>query len=505
MFKRLFKNKYFLIGLTIVVILIVYFFLRGGSATTIESAVVTAGDVIEKVSVTGKISPVDKADLSFDTSGSISKIYVKVGDKVSKGDILASLDNADTVASLASAQAKLDDLTRSLRPEELQLEQSKVDIASANFVNTKTAAINASRNAYVQTQGALVNYTDGFFTNSQSANPTININTQSNTTKSAIDFERVVAGDNLKSWKSNLDISTSTDDAQVLLVDADKSLTQVKTFMDDLSTIVNQLSPGNSGLQQPIIDSYLSAMNAGLNLLNQAIASISTAKTNLDQAQTGYTEAYSNFVLQKSGSSVESIRSQQATVDSLAAVVDKGTIYSPIDGIVTRVDPHEGEYTTPGISGFAVQSEGTYKIEAYVPEADIAKVAIGDNASVTLDAYGSDTIFEATVTLIDPAETVLEGVPTYKVTLQFTKKDIRIRSGMTANTDILTHEHDSVLYIPTRAILINADGTKSVRILNKDGKTFATTTIALGLKGSSGTTEIISGIKAGDHVVTYVK
>ena len=124
---------------------------------------------------------------------------------------------------------------------------------------------------------------------------------------------------------------------------------------------------------------------------------------------------------------------------------------------------------------------------------------------MTLDAYGSDIIFDAAVTLMDPAETVLEGVPTYKVTLQFVKADDRIRSGMTANTEILTHEHDGVLYIPTRAIIINDDGSRSVRVLNKDGKTFATSTVKIGLKGSSGTTEIVSGVKVGDKVVTYIK
>ena len=39
---------------------------------------------------------------------------------------------------------------------------------------------------------------------------------------------------------------------------------------------------------------------------------------------------------------------------------------------------------------------------------------------------------------IDPAATIIDGVPTYKVTLKFVDQDERIRSGMTANLDILT-------------------------------------------------------------------
>ena len=275
--------------------------------------------------------------------------------------------------------------------------------------------------------------------------------------------------------------------------------------MSDLSAIVNNMNPGNSGLPQNAIDAAVTTMNTGLSTLNQAISTVAMAKTALDQAQTAYTEANNNFILANAGSSAEAVRAQQATVDSLAAVVAKGRIYSPIDGVVTRVDPSEGEYATPGVSGFAVQSAGAYKIEAYVPEADIAKIAIGNHADVTLDAYGSGVIFSASVALIDPAETVLEGVPTYKVTLYFDKKDDRIRSGMTANTDILTHEDDNVLYIPTRAIITDDSGNKTTRVLNKDGKTFVSVPVTVGLRGSSGTTEITSGVSAGQKVVTYTK
>ena len=55
---------------------------------------------------------------------------------------------------------------------------------------------------------------------------------------------------------------------------------------------------------------------------------------------------------------------------------------------------------------------------------------IGDNANITLDAYDSDVVFGARVTSIEPAETIVDGVATYKTTLQFNKKDRRVRSGM---------------------------------------------------------------------------
>ncbi len=106
--------------------------------------------------------------------------------------------------------------------------------------------------------------------------------------------------------------------------------------------------------------------------------------------------------------------------------------------------------------------------------------------------------------MIDPAETVLEGVPTYKVTLAFVSPDSRIRPGMTANLEIHTHEADGVIEIPYRALTSTATST-TVRVVSLDGKTYSVVPVVTGLKGSDGTIEIVSGLNPGDKVVTYVK
>ncbi len=508
--KKFLKNKYFIGGVVILVIIIIYFVNKGGSSSTIETSVAVIGNVTEKVSVTGKISAIDKADLAFEKSGTVTSINVKVGDEVNRGDRIASLDNADTIASLASAQAKLADMTRALRPEELQAEQALVDSAQVALNNARTSALNASRNSYVQAQGAVVNYADLFFTNPQSANPSIKVPVQSSILQTAINQSRSSVSSALTRWSNDVSGATSTDGVDQLLIRSGNYLTTIKSFMDSLASIINYMNPGNSGIQQSIIDTYVSDMNMALSGLNQAISSVTNASTALQQAQSGYSEANSNFILKNAGASAEAVRAQQATIDSLSATVSKGQIFSPIDGLITKVSPQIGEFVSAGQNVFAVMTSGIFKIEAFVPEADIAKVAVGNKASVTLDAYGSGVVFGATVSAIDPAETVIEGVSTYKVTLMFDKKDARIRSGMTANTDILTHESDNVLTIPTRAIIdatstTSIVGAKAVRLLNFDGKTYKSVPVVIGLKGSDGVSEIVSGITMGQKVVTYVK
>ena len=486
---RFIKNKYTIIGLIILVIIAGYWLTHRTAATTFEFAPVTIGNVIEKVSVTGSISPLSKADLAFKKSGVVSGIPVNVGDKVKRGDLIASLDSAGDLAALASAQATLDDISRNLTPQELKVQRDSLDSAKQN-------AVNAVHDGYTKVQSAFVNYTDNFFTNPQSVNPTIILRTDSTTIQSSINYERVLVSDTLDKWSSGLG-SVSTDNISTFINSTDQYLVTAKSFMSDLSSIVGHLNPGNSGLSQAQIDNYTTMMNAGLATLNGAIDTVTSAKTGLAQAQ-------SNYDLKLAGNSSQSIASQKAKVAQAQANVNDDSIFSPIDGIITKADPNVGEFVAGGQSGFAVQSDGGFKIEANVPEADIAKVGLKNKANVTLDAYGQYVPFPATVTDINPAETIIEGVPTYKVTLQFDSPDTRIRSGMTANTDILTHEVDGIMTLPSKAI-VDDGGKKSVRVVSSDGKSYKSVSVTVGLKGSDGTSQILSGINVGEKVVTYVK
>ena len=499
---RFFKNKWLWIAIVIILAIIGYIWMKSGNASpTFQSAPVAIGDVIQQVSVTGTVSPDQEADLAFEKGGNVTHIYIKVGDTVKAGAPIASLDNASDQAALASAQATLADMSRSLTPSELAVQQSSVAAAKTDLDNAEQTAVDAFHTAYVQAQGSVVNYADDFFNNPQSANPTINIRTDSASEQLSINNERVSISGILNNWSNELS-SASTSNATGPMADANSYLTSMKSFMSDLSAIVNALSPGNSGLPQQAIDADTGAMNSARTALNTAISTITSAQTGLTSAQSAYGQAVSNYNLKLSGNSSDSIAAQAAKVAQAQAILDQDTLTAPIDGVVTLVTPQLGDYVGAGQTQFTIQNS-QFKVEAYVPEADIAKVKVGDLASSTLDAYGSYVDFPAQVFMIDPAETVLEGVPTYKVTLHFVSPDSRIRSGMTDNLEILTADAQNVLKIPYRAVTVTATST-TVNVVNADGKTYSAVPVTTGLKGSDGTIQILSGLNEGDNVVTYV-
>ncbi|MDE2188673.1 MAG: biotin/lipoyl-binding protein, partial [Patescibacteria group bacterium] len=311
---RFLKNKWFWIILVIVLIIVGYLYAKTRpKAASFQYSTAAIGNVVEQVSVTGTVSPVGKAALAFEKSGVISHIYVKVGDRVSTGDPIASLDSATDQAALDSAEATLADMSSGLTPEQYAADQATVTTASTTYANALLDAVNAVHNGYVLARSAVADYSDNFFTNPQTANPTINVRTDSSATALAMNNERLQISTVLDNWQNDM-ASASTTGASVLVSRAQGYLSTIKSFLSDLSNIINALSPGNSGLSQTMINNDVSTMNTALSTLNQSISAVSGADTELKSAASGLSQAQNTFALQQSGSTPNSVASQAAKV-----------------------------------------------------------------------------------------------------------------------------------------------------------------------------------------------
>ncbi|MES3031517.1 MAG: efflux RND transporter periplasmic adaptor subunit [Patescibacteria group bacterium] len=512
------RNKIIVGVIALVLIVIVgVAFASSGNGEIGETATVTRGSVRESVEVTGKVAPFGKADLGFEKGGVLAQINAKVGDAVKKGTIIASLDNADTLASLRGAEAhllgeraRLSELQKGLRPEELSVETAKYKASQSDFTEGRTALLNALHDAYVKAETSLVSHTDVMFNNPRSARPTVVFVLDSYAEENRISQSRALVTQNLLAWKSDLDSLTLDSDPAPYALKARGYLMSIKTLMSELSVIVSDLNSGGSGFTEAQIDTYTTALNDGISALNTAVASLAAGESAYNTASSNLSIAEDQFDLQKAGSSVEALEIQMASVNkasadvlALQAELGKRRVVAPIDGILTKADAHLGEFISPGTVSFAMISEESFKVEIFVPEVDIAKISVNDVASIQLDAYGEDAVFKAHVISVDPAETVVEGVPTYKVTLQFDEKDARVRSGMTANIEIETNFKKNVLTVPYRAIT-QRKGESFVKVLDSDEE-YTEVKVVTGLKGSDGMVEIQSGLSEGMMVVTLLK
>lgn len=196
------------------------------------------------------------------------------------------------------------------------------------------------------------------------------------------------------------------------------------------------------------------------------------------------------------------VKQQENTLRDARNELEDYFIRAPFDGIITKVDAKIGEIAISNTPLVSMISAGVFQVESYVPEVNIAQIKLGEEASITLDAYGEGELFFAKIVSIDPAETIRDGVSTYKTKLQFLESDDRIKSGMTANALITTFNKPNVVVVP-RGVVFDKNGKKFVQV--KVGKKIIDTEVVLGSSSSLGQVEVISGLADGDVVILNPK
>ncbi|MDD2753814.1 MAG: efflux RND transporter periplasmic adaptor subunit [Candidatus Portnoybacteria bacterium] len=490
---------------------------------------VTRGDVLQIVSVTGKVKPADSVDLAFEKSGKVASIAVRVGDKVAAGQRLATLSNSDLVAQLAQAQAslekeivKLAELKSGTRPEELQIAQTTVANATKTLADVKNKAEVDLNNyyddvkdilsdAYVKADDAVNKQTDELFINDNSSNPKLSFYSSEEATSNAV-WKRRQAGTELEQFKQELDALGS--DRAVLdlaLIKSKAHLDKIMDFLNSAATAVNE----SSGLTATNLTNYKYYVNTGRTNVNTALTAISTQgqyiatqkaanQSDISAAQNTLAAAQDQLALKQAGSTADEIAAQEAQIkyaranmQNYEAALSKTVIFSPLNGIVTKQEIEIGEIVAANATVISVLSATKFEIEANVSENEIAKIVLGDTAAMTLDALGPAEKFTGTISAIDPAETVVSGVIYYKVTSVFDADDARIKSGMTVNMDIRTDKKENVLTLPYYAVM-SRNSEKFVQVLT-DGRS-SEKTVQTGLEGET-MIEITGGLQEGENII----
>lgn len=467
-----FKKPVFYVSFAILIFVVGgYFYFFGNKEAKSEFVTVIKGDILQEVNVTGRVKPAGSVDLAFEKSGKIISVSSRVGSFIYAGDVLARQDSSELSAQLEKSKA---DLTA----KKTDLDKSRVILA-----NYYAGIINILNDAYIKADDAVRKQAGSMFTDAESDTPRLNFLSTDSQAITDSQNGRIASRAELNAWRqelSGLSAASSDNDLFSALIKFKTHLYVISAFLTSVADALEK----STGLTQTTLDSYK--------------AGITTARTNVNTALTNIADRNQNINSQKAAVASEeaSIKSYEASVENIKAQIAKTILFSPINGVVTKQDARIGEIAAANTILISIIST-QYEIEANVPEVDIAGIKVGNPAKITLDAYGSDVIFNANVSMIDPAEKIIEGVATYKTTLQFAEKDDRVKSGMTANIDIKKSEKSDVLIIPQR-LISSRNGEKFVKIIeNDDTKEIK---IITGLRGSDGNVEIIEGLKEGDHV-----
>lgn len=270
----------------------------------------------------------------------------------------------------------------------------------------------------------------------------------------------------------------------------------------DKTNLLSELSSAKSNMESA--KSNMEYQKSNYNRYKELYSKGLVSADDYENAQLSYKQASEEYAIQK-----ESVSKAQTNLGY-------AIITSPIDGIVLSKEVEEGQTVAAAMETptlFIIAQDLTdMQVIADVDEADIGGVKEGQRVTFTVDAFPDD-LFEGKVTQVRQEATEESNVVTYEVVISAPNDDLKLKPGLTANVTIFTNERDGVLAVPSKALRfapnenLLAEGESITDCEGKDkvwmreGSNFKAVPVKIGV--TNGTyTEIISGLKEGDAVLT---
>ena len=216
---------------------------------------------------------------------------------------------------------------------------------------------------------------------------------------------------------------------------------------------------------------------------------LTKAKQALTQAQAG--------VAQAEAQQSASLAQIQASMDQINKQASLGTVTAPCSGTVTAVNVDRGGMASSAQPSVVIAENGAVEVQVSVAEDVFTGIKVGDTASVTVSAVSKESM-NGTVSTLPAAANAQTNLYDVSVSLPSgTKPPI----GAFATVTFYTDRRASTISVPTESILTGNNNEQYVFTVNADGTAATRVTVTTGLV-TKDSTEIVSGLKAGDRVVT---
>jgi len=357
----------------------------GGTVDTpkpASSSSSSQGDVIASAIVV----PAQEASLAFVSGGTVTKVNAAVGDRVTAGYILVELDSTLARLEVERAQRVLRELT------------SQRAIAAA-----EEAVVNALETRDDEARDVL-----------------------------ALDYGR--ASQEL------------LDEIRAEITLAEKRVEAAQAAYDRVANkSLENTGRANALLALNDAKNYLSSLQADYGWYISPPSETDVARTTSEAAvaEAAYQEAQWYLAALKgeeipadaSGTMLAQL--QQARADLVAAQnrLDQLQLVAPISGVVVEVNVIAGEFVSPGKVLVIISDMDQLQVKTTdLSERDIINVAIGDPATITVDALNEQ--FSGTVVSVSPIADTLGGDVVYEVTIAFDEQPAGVLGGMTAEVSI---------------------------------------------------------------------
>jgi HlyD family secretion protein len=362
------------------------------------------------VSANGTVSPEQVVNVSPKTAGILTKLLVKEGDRVTKGQAIAMMDDSTLQGQLKQSRA--------------QLAQQKTNLNKLLNGN-RSQEIAQAKAQWSEAQAKLQ---------------------QLETGNRSEDIEQAQA---------------RLRQAQAKWRQAEDDLRRNQSLYS--AGAISQQTVNQKRADRDSAKAQVNETQSALDLQNRG-----TRSEEVDQARSQVEQRRQAWDLLKSGARSEDIETAQQQVEAaegmlqtMQSQINDTVIRAAFDGIVTRKYADPGAFVTPTTAGSSVSSAtsssilslaSTNQVVANVSESNISKIQIGQSVTITADAYPGKT-FKGRVSQIATQAIVQQNVTSFEVKATLSPDAKRqLRSGMNVSINFNVGELQKVLTVPTIAV-----------------------------------------------------
>ena len=488
-----------------VLALIVLAACSSGPPSVGSTAIVARATITDQVSSSGAVTASASENVGFAKGGKLTSLKVRVGDRVTAGQVVATVDTfaarqvlKQQKANLAAQEAALDRVidNPSVSGAQATLSQSRVILiatrrqisavgtADDSAIHRARAQLRAARRTAAKADDAV-----------DAAQAACKV---PGTPPATCAAQVASASSSQASAEQGVEAAKTTLTAaeQKKKVDAAAGQVSVETSRQGVVTAQNALSSASSD-RPHAIDQQLALVRGAEVLVRSAQKDVDdgTLAAPTDGVVSAINGVVGEYLAPSSGTTALAPGSRAAIPGSGSAASGAGAGGA---GAGAGGAGAGAAAIRPGGSQFLVLSRArSFQVVVPFEESDAAQIASGQRVSVRFDAIPGLTE-DGTVVALSPSASAISGVISYYVTVRLERRNSRLRDGQTARVDVTTAERENVLSVPNAAVRRQGD-TDIVVVVEPDGRQ-RIVTIRAGLVGAD-RTEVLSGLSEGQRVI----
>jgi len=469
-----------------------------------------SGTIQEELFLVGNIEAASEVTVFPKVAGKVLKISVDEGSKVSKGDVIARIEDKELKLQVGQAEAAVEAARAGLNQAKSLAEvrvRSQIAQAQAGFTSAG-AALNqvkdlAGTRALSQLEQAeaglaalranLKKIRDGARPEEKRQIEATVQQAKAGLDNAQADLERI---ENLYGKGA---VSKQTLEA---------TQTRTTVAQAQYETALQQLKLVETGAREEDIlamESQVKQAEAGLDLAKSAIDKKSWEK-DIEMAQGQYNQAKAGLdatkALEKAKSweaeitvSETGLKQAETALELAQEMLNNATITAPLSGVVSMRFLDEGGMASPATPLFTIVAMNKVKAVVDVTEADVGKVSPNSKAFVSVEAFPEQVTGQ--VTLISPTLRVMSRTASVEITID--NSSHKLKPGMFAKVTLPVKVHENAILV-RRSAVIEDKASEDKYLFTVNGDITTKRTVETGLVKSD-VIEILSGVEPGEKVV----